>query len=129
MGRILWLAGFIVVATACQPAQLSQDGLFGSYVVNGVDPVGTEYSGRVSISRAANSDDVVMEWIITGAIIRGEGIVSGNSITVEWETLTDAQGTSSGTATYEILDNGNITGTLRVDGFDQVGTETIYPEP
>jgi hypothetical protein len=97
--------------------------------VNGVDPVGTEYSGRVAISRGANSDDIVMEWIITGAIIRGEGNVSGNSISVEWETITSPQGTSTGTADYEILDDGSLNGTLRVDGFDQVGTETIHPEP
>ena len=70
-----------------------------------------------------------MEWIITGAIIRGEGTVSGNSISVEWETITSPQGTSTGTADYEILDDGSLNGTLRVDGLDQVGTETIYPEP
>ena len=130
MRRLAAMAGVLVLTAACLPtAQLSQDGVFGSYVVNGVDPAGTEYTGRVTISPGVDSHDVIMEWIITGAIIHGEGTIDGDTIAVEWETVTDPRGTSTGTATYEVRTDGHLVGTLTVDGFDQVGAETIYPDP
>lgn len=130
MPRLVGLAALALVAIACIPtARLSQDGVFGSYVVNGVDPSGTEYTGRLSISPGPDSNDVIVEWIITGAIIHGEGTIDENVISVDWETVTAPQGTSTGTATYEVLEDGHLFGTLRVDGFDQVGTETVYPDP
>lgn len=126
--------GLVLVLTmvgACFPtAELAQDGVYGSYVVNGVDPIGTEYTGRVTIGRGADLNDIVMEWVITGAIIRGEGTIDGTTIDVDWETVNTPGGErSSGTATYEILDDGRLTGTITVSGFDQVGSETIYPDP
>lgn len=131
MRRNVGLVFVLTMVGACFPtAELSQDGVYGSYVVNGVDPVGTEYTGRVTISRGADLNDIVMEWVITGAIIRGEGVVDGTTIEVEWETVNSPGGEiSSGTATYQVLDDGRLTGTVTVTGFDQVGSETIYPDP
>jgi hypothetical protein len=131
MLRIVGLVAVATLTSACFPtAELSQDGVYGSYVVNGLDPIGTEYTGRVTISRGADINDVIMEWVITGAIIHGEGVIAGDTMEIRWETVNDPGGTiSSGTASYEILDDGRLTGTITVDGFDQLGSETIYPDP
>ncbi|MEA1903605.1 MAG: hypothetical protein U9N56_08780 [Actinomycetota bacterium] len=128
------LIGFLILSiglTACLPtAQLEQGpGIIGTYVVNGLDPIGTEYTGRLNISRGSDANDVIFEWIITGAIIRGEGTQRGNIVELTWETITSPQGTSTGTAEYEVLDDGYLIGTLHVDGTDEVGTETVYPDP
>lgn len=122
----------IVLATgACLPgAELEQGpGVIGTYVVNGVDPNGTEYTGRVSIEGGNDAGEVTVEWIITGAILHGEGRVEGETLVVTWETVTSPRGPSSGTAEYEILDNGSLVGTRTVDGVSRTGTETIFPDP
>jgi len=128
------LAGILLMSftlAACFPtAELEQGpGIVGTYVVNGIDPLGTEYTGRLAITRGPSPDDVIFEWIITGAIIRGEGTQVGNTVDLAWESVTSPQGTSTGTAEYEILDDGHLIGTLHVDGIDEVGTETVYPDP
>lgn len=129
--RILALTLVVIAASACLPgARLSQGpGITGTYVVNGIDPNGTEYTGRVSIAGGPNPEDIMIEWIITGAILHGEGTVEGDTLTVTWETVSSPRGTSTGTAEYEILDDGKLVGTRTVDGVDQGGTETIFPEP
>ncbi len=103
-------------------------GIVGTYVVNGVDPNDVEYSGTVTISPGDASDAYVVQWIITGTIQQGVGVLAGDRLTVEWETVTSARGTSSGTAEYVVDDDGVLRGTRRVDGVDQSGTEEIFPE-
>lgn len=128
--RVMALA-IVLVTGACLPgAQLQQGpGVIGTYVVNGVDPNGTEYTGRVSIESGSDAGEVTVEWIITGAILHGEGRVQGDTLVVTWETVTSPRGPSSGTAEYEILDNGRLVGTRTVDGVSRTGTETIFPDP
>lgn len=127
------IAGLLVLGlglTACGVAQLEQGpGIIGTYVVNGVDPIGTEYTGRLSISRGAGPEDVVFEWIITGAIISGEGTQTGDIVDLTWETITSPRGTSTGTAEYRVLGDGHLSGTIWVDGFDEPGSELVYPDP
>jgi hypothetical protein len=128
--RVMALS-IVLVTWACLPgAQLEQGpGVIGTYVVNGVDPNGTEYTGRVSIAGGDDAGEVTVEWIITGAILHGEGRVEGDTLSVIWETVTSPRGPSSGTAEYEIHDNGRLVGTRTVDGISRTGTETIFPEP
>lgn len=120
-----------VLAAACLPtARLEQGpGIVGTYVANGVDPVGTEYTGRVSIAAGSDPGVYVIEWVVTGAIIQGVGTFDGTTLTAEWETVNGPRGTSTGTAEYEVMDDGTLVGTRMVDGFDRAGTETIYPDP
>jgi hypothetical protein len=129
--RALLLSSILALVVACVPgAELSQGpGILGTYVVNGVDPNGTEYTGRVSISAGDDAGDVVIEWVVTGAIIRGEGIVDGDRLTVDWVTVDSPRGASGGTAEYEILTDGRLVGTRTVDGMAAPGTEEIFPEP
>lgn len=131
MTRALLLAAILMLAVACLPgAELSQGpGILGTYVVNGVDPNGTEYTGRMSITEGSDPGKVVIEWVVTGAIIHGEGRVDGDTLTVDWVIPDSPRGASTGTAEYEILDDGRLVGTRTVDGVDQPGTEEIFPEP
>jgi hypothetical protein len=103
-------------------------GILGTYVVNGVDPIGTDYSGTVTISEGP-AGTYVVQWIVTGSIQRGTGRLSGDRLVVEWETVTDARGPSSGTAEYIVGDDGVLRGDRFVDGVAEPGTEEIFPEP
>lgn len=106
------------------------EGIVGTYVVNGVDPGGIEYSGTVTIGEAEGAGRYVVQWLVTGSIQAGVGVLSGDVLTVEWETITDARGsTSSGTAEYTIGGDGVLSGRRFVDGFADAGTEEIFPEP
>lgn len=102
-------------------------GIAGTYVVNGVDPLGVEYSGTVTIAEA-DGGDYLIEWIVTGTIQRGTGRLVGDRFSVAWTTVTGGRGDSSGTAEYIVGDDGVMRGTRLVDGIDEAGTEEIYPE-
>ena len=104
-------------------------GITGTYVVNGFDPLGTEYSGVVVITAGAHPNQVLMEWLVTGAIQEGVGIIDGDSLSVEWSTLEGPRGDAAGTATYTVADDGVLTGTRTISGVDGVGTEEIFPDP
>ena len=128
--RLLLVAVLVFMIPACLPAQLEQGpGILGSYVVNGVDPNGTEYTGRVSITEGSGPGEVEIEWVVTGAIIHGTGRLSGDTLSVDWETVSGPRGVSSGTAEYTVTDAGHLVGTRLVDGIDTPGTEEIFPEP
>jgi hypothetical protein len=103
------------------------EGIVGTYVVNGVDPTGVEYSGTVAIEPL--DGDYRVQWIITGSIQAGVGELRGDVLTVDWVTVTDARGTSSGTAEFVVGDDGVLRGERFVDGVDEPGTEEIFPEP
>ncbi len=131
MVRALVLIMFSLLLSGCIPgAQLEQGpGIIGTYVVNGVDPLGTEYTGRMSITAGNDLGEVVVEWVVTGAILHGEGRVEGNILEVDWVTNDGPRGASSGTARYEIMPDGRLVGTRTIDGVDGTGTEEIFPNP
>lgn len=103
------------------------EGIVGTYVVNGVDPTGTEYSGTVTIRESGGA--YVVQWIVTGSIQEGTARLVGDRLTVDWRTVTDARGPSSGTADYVVGADGVLRGERLVDGVDDPGTEEIFPEP
>ena len=105
------------------------EGITGTYVVNGVDPLGIEYSGTVTINATDVVDEYAIQWIVTGTIQQGLGRLSGSTLTVDWETITSARGLSSGTAGYTVGADGVLRGTRTIDGVDESGTEEIFPEP
>ncbi len=101
-------------------------GLAGTYVVNGVDLTGTEYSGTVVIVDVGPA--VELEYIV-GPIQTGVGTRTGSVLEVEWAGA-DATGDEvTGTATYTIFDDGHLEGERRVDGVEGVGTEELFLEP
>jgi hypothetical protein len=104
-------------------------GLAGTYSVNGIDPLGVEYSGTVVIVETDLANTFDVEWIVTGGIHRGTGSRLDQRFDVEWQSIASGGGTGSGTARYDILDDGRLVGTRSVDGFDLTGTEEIFPDP
>jgi hypothetical protein len=108
------------------PRTPDQDGLVGTYVVNGVDPQRLEYSGVFTIS-AGERGELLVQWIVTGAIQQGTARRSGDTLEVEWQGVEGLGSDATGTARYTINDDGTLVGTRTIDGSDGVGTEEIFP--
>jgi hypothetical protein len=104
------------------------EGILGTYVVNGTDPTGVEYSGTVIITEADTAGRYAVQWIITGAVQEGTAVLTGDRLDVQWRSVTAARGDASGTAEYTVGDDGVLRGTRLVDGAGGVGTEEIFPE-
>lgn len=102
--------------------------LVGQYVVNGFDPLGTEYSGSLTIQPGATPGTYRMFWIVTGAIQEGEGRLQGNRLEVTWHSSPNLDRQSSGTASYTVTSKRQLYGERRVDGFPKLGTEEAYPD-
>jgi hypothetical protein len=45
--------------------------IVGSYSVNGLDPIGTEYGGNLTIKPSASPTEYLRQWIVTGSIQEG----------------------------------------------------------
>jgi hypothetical protein len=130
VARLPLLLISLVIAGCAIPGATLDDrpGVAGTYIVNGVDPVGIEYSGTVAIEATEDPGRFTVVWVITGAILEGDGIVDGDTFTVEWRTIRGPRGDSSGTAVYLVQPDGRLTGTRTIDGVDGTGTEEIFPE-
>ncbi len=104
-------------------------GIAGTYVVNGVDPAGVEYSGTVTIT--PDGDRFAVQWLVTGAIQQGTGSIVGDHFVVDWTSSQPGRDgdVSSGTADYVIADDGTLTGERFIDGVAEAGTEEIFPDP
>jgi hypothetical protein len=113
-----------------QPKTESLHELPGTYYVNGEDPQGVEYGGRLEITQGDAPDTYEMQWIITGSLQTGTAVRDGDRLTAEWATVegsTPADGPSTGTAEYTIESDGTLRGTRTVDGVDEQGTEEAFP--
>ncbi len=132
--RVVALVAFLAMLYSCAlPGKLAvgrdeATGLAGTYSINGVDPSGLEYSGTVVIANTDTSDIFNMEWIVTGQIVRGTATRNGSTLDVVWETIAGV-GDASGTASYEISEDGRLIGERTATGFETPGTEEIFPEP
>jgi len=101
--------------------------LVGSYVVNGFDPLGTEYGGHLTISEGEGLNRYDLQWIITGSIQEGIASLEGNQLIVEWSTVDGLNRDVSGTAEYTVTEAGELYGTRTVAGSDEVGREEAFP--
>lgn len=133
--RAFWVLGICVFCgfmyfTALPgnlPAGRDDDeGIAGTYVVNGVDPTGLEYSGTLVISEVGGNE-YALEWIVTGSIARGRGVLAGSELAVDWESIAAAD-PRTGTAFFIIQPDGRMLGTRAVDGVDEPGTEEVFPD-
>jgi len=102
--------------------------LAGSYSVNGVDPIGTEYGGNLTIRPGDWPDEYKLQWIITGSIQEGIGRLDGNRLQVEWQTAAGMQ-PASGVTTYTVTTKGELYGPRSVRGFPKEGEERAFPNP
>lgn len=101
--------------------------LVGSYVVNGFDPLGTEYGGHLTITHGAGLNRYNLQWIITGSIQEGTASLEGNKLLVEWSIVEGLNRDARGTAEYTVTEAGELYGTRTVIGSDEVGTEEAFP--
>jgi hypothetical protein len=102
--------------------------LVGSYVVNGFDPLGTEYGGHLTITNGQSKGEYHLQWIITGSIQEGSGHLEGNQLIVEWQSIEGfTADRSAGSATYTVTIRGELYGTRTVEGYEGQGTEAAYP--
>jgi hypothetical protein len=133
----IFLLLILILTSACTPrgnGSLAPDApldavpsLEGDYVVNGFDPLGTEYSGVLTIFATDKPGEYTMQWVIVGSIQEGKGKLDGNTLRVEWESLDEVGGGMHGTSTYTVTVAGELYGTRTVDGQTEKGTETAYP--
>lgn len=133
--RVIWVLGILVFCAflyyTALPGRLpagrdSDEGIAGTYVVNGIDPTGLEYSGTLVISEAGGNE-YTLEWIVTGSIARGRGVLAGSELAVDWESVAAAD-LRTGTAFYVIQPDGRMIGSRTVDGVDEAGSEEVFPD-
>jgi len=125
---VLGLAAFAVVLglfITPTPAELDNDGdpFTGRWLVNGVDPIGEEYSGALTIT-SVSADEYTLQWIVTGSTLEGTGELDGDRLIAVWQVVSGFERT--GRAEYEIVD-GLLAGILSIDGVEGVGTEEGFP--
>jgi hypothetical protein len=125
---------FVVACSARnEPSEMAPDAdlnklpnLIGTYVINGVDPLGDEYGGHLTISPGEEPDTYHLQWIVVGGIQEGIGIVKGNQLLVEWQTI-DGVKEATGTAIFTITETGQLYGIRTSDKLDGEGHEQAYP--
>ena len=101
--------------------------LVGDFAVNGFDPLGQEYGGRLTITAGDQSDTYKMQWIVVGSIQEGVGILKDNQLHVEWQSVESSTSQSRGTATFTVTEAGELYGTRMVEGYTKEGTEKAFP--
>ncbi|MDH5372981.1 MAG: SpoVG family protein, partial [Acidimicrobiia bacterium] len=101
--------------------------LVGGYVLNGIDPYGKEYTGRLDITGGPVSHEYELHWIVTEAFQEGTGTLNGNVLEIEWETSDQAALAVAGTARFTVTVDGELHGVKMVTGTDDEWRETAYP--
>lgn len=138
MTWLKWIVGFaalVLMVYACAlPGELSvgrddDEGLSGIYTVNGLTPDGAEYSGTLTVLATDDPRSFDIQWLVTGARQEGTGTLRGRVLSVAWTEVDNATGQGTGPIEYQLADDGSMVGTWFVDGFDQPGTEDVFPEP
>ncbi|MGZ8773847.1 MAG: hypothetical protein ACXW10_10710 [Acidimicrobiia bacterium] len=134
---LLILLAALVVLSACggeEGGRLAPDAaagsvpdLLGTYVVNGFDPLGTEYGGHLTITEGEGLNRYHLQWIVTGSIQEGTASLESNQLVVEWNTVEGQNRDTAGIARYTVTEAGELHGTRTVIGSDAVGTEEAFP--
>lgn len=124
--------------TACRgdPAELGVDApaenvpnIIGEYALNATDPTGEEYGGSLFITAGAAPNEYKLTWLVSGGIHEGVGILEGNQLTFTWASLSGTDQDVSGEGVYTVTVNGELYGTRSIDGVEEPGIESAYPNP
>lgn len=113
------------MAPDADPANLPD--LMGTYVVNGVDPLGVEYGGHLTITAGEDPGTYHLQWIIVSGIQEGIGVLKGNQLIVDWQIIESSKEHSQGTAIYTVTETGQLDGIRKAEGVDGEGNEQAYP--
>ncbi len=95
--------------------------LAGDYQVEGTNSDGSPYRGTAVIT--GNGPDYRVVWTTGSSTSSGRGTLEGDTFT----TTFSGDLTGSGTATYQLEDDGRLVGTWTVQGAAVGGTETLTP--
>ena len=132
--RLVLVLALFVAACSEDPLLHADDALPGSigslaggYVLNGIDPHGSEYTGRLDITGDPFSHTYELQWIVTEAFQQGTGTLNGNVLEVKWQTSEQAALTVAGTAEFTVTVEGELYGSKMVTGDDGEWRETAYP--
>ena len=136
--RLIFSLSLLLFLSACssrkEPGEMAAPAnpenlpdLIGTYVVNGFDPLGLEYSGHLTITAGDEPGSYHLQWIIVGGIQAGQGVVKGNQLFVDWQTIESSTDMSRGTAIYTITEIGQLDGVRLVEGLDGEGIEQAFP--
>ena len=133
---LLLLLSMGLSACGRTPAPLGADApannvpnIIGEYAVNGFDPLGEEYGGRLTVTAGDQPNEYKMQWIVSGGVHQGFGVLSGNQLTVTWESLSGPVENIGGGGQYTVTVNGELYGTRSIEGTETPGMETAYPNP
>ena len=83
------------------PALSALDRLAGQYDVDGRNPNGSQYDGRVEIT--VRDDVAYFRWDIGSQVFKGQGTLAGNVLTVDWG--------QADPVIYIVQDDGSLHGT------------------
>ena len=132
--RFLVLIVLFLAACSRTPAQLGEDAspdtvpdLVGDYAINGVNSTGSEYAGTLTIQPGDTQGHYKIQWLVTGGVQVGTGVLDGNVLKVEWKSLSSVAGETSGAGSYTITVNGELYGKRTTDGIPGNVEETCYP--
>ena len=102
--------------------------LAGNYVLNGVDPEGDEYGGVLTIMPGQAPGQYNLQWIVTGNIQEGTGVVEGNRLRLEWRSsAVDPTKSTRGHGAYTITTGRELYGMRSVDGAEGGAKEKAFP--
>jgi hypothetical protein len=122
-------ASIVVLAFFTAPNQSTPDDdgdpWTGRWLINGQSAQDTEYSGSLTIRRAAIGYE--LQWLVTGDISLGEGRLVAGRLEVTWRSTSTIAEEATGRASYLIDARGGLQGTRTIDGVDGVGTEAGEP--
>ncbi len=126
---LLAVVALVVAACAALPPQRTDTGgaLAESYLLNGVGPGGVEYSGILEVSATDSPSRFDLQWIVTGAVLEGSGVLEGDQLEAEWYTVEDPTEGPRGVVVYTVMPDGELQGARTVAGSDGVFTETAVP--
>jgi len=103
--------------------------ILGSFALNATDPTGEQYGGTLTITNGDKPNEYKFQWLVSGGIQEGVGTLDGNKLTFTWGSLAGTDQEITGTGEYTITVNGELYGTRTIDGLDQPGIESAYPNP
>lgn len=132
VGRLLQILALCVLVVAGSACVLTgghdarPDSIIGSYLLNGVDPTGTEYAGHLTIEQGNGPDEYRLQWIVNG-VQEGVGTLKGDVLDVGWATVEGVDLAAKGRAVFTVQGDGSLLGTRTVSGFEGVGQEEAFP--
>lgn len=125
--------------TACgrkPPAPLGADApadnvpeIIGEYALNAEDATHERYGGSLFITAGSQPGEYNLQWLVSGDIQEGLGTLAGNQLTFTWKSVEGTDQFLSGHGTYTVTVNGELYGERFVDGVDEPGSESAYPNP